>query len=398
MTAEPRRLPSLIVATVLAIVIALSQLPAILPSSWLQPLLASPWSQYGIVSISVARDELGGWVVLLAIVAALLAWRALRARRSLVRRSVGAVAGLALLASAVTSGLLLYTSIDQGAGFRPFAPLVPTAGGHGGPDETLTVGSADGEALRADLYRPSGDEDAPVVLYIHGGGFDGGARNPNALNRYLADRGYAVLDVDYRLARPDRPTWDLATADIGCALSWLGREGPAFGLDTDRVALLGESAGGNLALNAAYRSQSGDLEPSCGSADDLPQVSAVIGGYPVVDLAGDEARTGLGRLMGEVYIGGAPDEFPDRYAAIDPASHVAADSPPTLVYHGTRDHLVLPGPVEDFVARIREAGVTTRYTAIPATDHGAGSLLGTSTWGTGIIQAVVVQWLDDHVA
>ena len=397
MTAAPRRRSSLIVATLLGIVVALSQLPAILPTSWVQPLLASSWSQYGIVSLSVARDELGGWVLVLAIVAALLAWRALRARRSVVRGVVGAVAGLALLGSAVTSGLLIYASVDQGAGFRPFAPLVPTAGGHGGPDETLAVGSADGEALRADLYRPSGDEAAPVVLYIHGGGFNGGARNPNALNRYLADRGYAVLDIDYRLARPDRPTWDLATADIGCTLSWLGREGPGFGLDIDRVALLGESAGGNLALNAAYRSQSGDLEPSCGSAEDLPRVSAVIGGYPVVDLAGEEAKTAFGRLMGEVYTGGSPEEFPDRYAAIAPASHVTADSPPTLVYHGTRDHLVLPEPVEEFVTEVRSEGVSTRYTAIPATDHGAGSLLGTSTWGTGIIQAVVVQWLDAHL-
>ncbi|OUZ08908.1 hypothetical protein BHE97_12330 [Aeromicrobium sp. PE09-221] len=398
MTAAPRRVPSLIAATALAIVIALSQLLAVLPPSWLQPLLASSWTQHGIVSLSVARDEIGGWVVVLAVVAALLAWRSLGTRRSLPRKAVGAVAGFGLAASLVTSGLLVYTSIDQGAGVRPFAPLLPAMASHGGPDETLAVGSADGEPLRADLYRADSDGPAPVVLYVHGGGFDGGARSPNALNRYLADRGYAVLDVDYRLARPDRPTWDLATADIGCTLSWLGREGAAFGLDVERIAILGESAGGNLALNAAYRSQSGNLEPSCGSADDIPNVSAVIGGYPVVDLAGEEARTGLGRLMGEVYIGGSPEEFPERYAAIAPATHVTADSPPTLVYHGTRDHLVLPGPVEEFVATVRREGVTTRYTSIPATDHGGGSLFGTSTWGTGIIQAAIVQWLDAHIA
>lgn len=398
MTAAPRRRPSLIVAALLGIVIALSQLLALLPPAWVHPLLASPWSQYGVVSLSVARDELGAWVVILALVAALLAWRALGAGRSVPRTTIGALTGLGLVASLVTSGLLIYTSVDQGAGFRPFAPLVPTASGHGGPDETVTIGSAEGEALRADLYRAEGEDAAPVVLYVHGGGFDGGSRGPNALNRHLADRGYAVLDVEYRLARTDRPTWDLAVADVGCALTWVGREGAAFGLDPERVAVLGESAGGNLALNAAYRSVDGDLQPSCGSTDDLPEVSAVIGGYPVVDLTGDEAETGLGRLMGEVYTGGSPEEFPDRYAAIAPASHVTADSPPTLVYHGTRDHLVLPEPVEQFVKEARSGGVATRYTAIPATDHGAGSLLGTSTWGTGIIQAVVVQWLDAHLA
>ncbi|RLV56672.1 alpha/beta hydrolase [Aeromicrobium phragmitis] len=384
-----------VVAGVLTLVILATQLIALLPPHWWGPALDVPWLQYAIIVLGVGRDELGIWLVLLAILALVLAVRAVRAAASAARRVLTLGAAVALLASAATAGTLVTAAADEGAGVWPFAPTVPFMSNLEGPDATVTVSELNDEELRADLYLPGADGPHPVVVFVHGGGFDGGDKGPSPYHRYLADRGYAVVDVQYRLARPGRPTWDLAVNDVGCALTWVTRHAGEYALDARRVALFGQSAGGNLAYNAGYLASSGDLDPSCGSADELPHVRAVLGSYPAVDLT--DTRTVFGRRLSAGYIGGSPQEYPERYAFTHPLTHASPSSPPTLVVQGTRDHLVLPGPAERFVREIRQLEIPTRYVPLPASEHGAGDFGGTATWGTRTTRAVVVQWLNAHV-
>lgn len=390
-----RRL-STIVAAALSFVVLLAQLLALLPSHWWGRVLDVPWFQFAVIGLGVVRDELGVWVVLLALAALALAVRAARASASLPRRVIVLSAAIATLVSAATAGLLVATVAREGGGLRLFAPAIPLRSDAGIPDETVTVARVGGETLRADLYLPAGSGSShPVVVYVHGGGFDGGDKGPRPYHRHFADRGYAVLDIQYRLARPGRPTWDLAVADVGCALTWVTAQAGAYGLDPERVALFGESAGGSLAYLAGYLAADDQLVPSCGSPQELAGVRAVIGGYPAVDLM--DRRTVFGRQLGERYAGGTPSEFPERYAFADPLTHATASSPPTLVMQGTRDHLVLPGPVRDFAEQVRRLGVPTRYVAIPATEHGAGDFGAAPTWGTQLIRAATLSWLDTYL-
>jgi len=117
--------------------------------------------------------------------------------------------------------------------------------------DNLQIPARDGCPLGARLYAPKRDAGLPVLLYLHGGGFTvGGLDTHDSLCRQLALRsGCAVVSLDYRLAPEHRfPT---AVEDCIDALQWLAREGASLGLDTQRIAIGGDSAGGTLAAVCA---------------------------------------------------------------------------------------------------------------------------------------------------
>jgi acetyl esterase len=120
--------------------------------------------------------------------------------------------------------------------------------------EDLRVPTPDGAALPARLYAPS-HERLPVLLYLHGGGFTiGNLETHDSLCRQLALRsGAAVVALDYRLAPEHRfPT---AVNDSWVAMRWLSEQGDALGLDSTRLAVGGDSAGGTLAAVAALHAR-----------------------------------------------------------------------------------------------------------------------------------------------
>src|SRR6202022_3108945 len=80
-------------------------------------------------------------------------------------------------------------------------------------------------------------------------------------NRWLAERGYLVLDIQYRLA--PAAGWREAVGDIGRATTWLRANADDLGVDPGRIALLGRSAGGHLALLAAFTADASDQQPPC---------------------------------------------------------------------------------------------------------------------------------------
>ena len=112
----------------------------------------------------------------------------------------------------------------------------------------------DGERLTLDLYRPKvGVESRPVVMVIHGGGWAGGTKREfTTLSRYLAARGYVVANIDYRLA----PAWKFPTPqdDLRTAIQYVKNLETTHGVDPTRMALLGRSSGGQIALLEAYTS------------------------------------------------------------------------------------------------------------------------------------------------
>ena len=133
---------------------------------------------------------------------------------------------------------------EKGANvLEPEAPQLPRV-------QDLAIPAADGAALPARLYAPAPGP-LPVLLYFHGGGFTiGSVASHDTLCRTLASRsGCAVLSVGYRLAPEHRfPT---AVDDAWAATRWLAANGAGLGLDAQRMAVGGDSAGGTLATVCA---------------------------------------------------------------------------------------------------------------------------------------------------
>lgn len=178
-----------------------------------------------------------------------------------------------------------------------------------------------------ELSLPAGTDSAvPVVVLIHGGfwsadyGLD--LMRPLALD--LVSRGYAVWNIEYRRLGEIGGGYPGTLDDVGVAIDQLAVLAADRPLDLGRVALVGHSAGGQLALWAADRTN--------------PVVSAslAIGLGPVVDLAGG-ARAGLGGGAIAALLGGTPDGQPDRYLAATPTT---ATGTKLVVVRGSADSIV----------------------------------------------------------
>ena len=123
----------------------------------------------------------------------------------------------------------------------------------GPPSQTVTyLGAGASSVRRLDMWLvPEGagvrGRRHPAVVLVHGGGWDQGSRGGSLLPGWLAGRGYVVFDIDYRLATPTSPSWQQATGDVKCAVGWVNDHAARFGVDPERIALLGSSAGGHLA-------------------------------------------------------------------------------------------------------------------------------------------------------
>ena len=109
----------------------------------------------------------------------------------------------------------------------------------------------DGQRLTMTVYRPSGDGRFPTIVQIYGGAWQRGTpEDQSELGRYLAARGYVIFAIDYRHA--PRWKWPAQIADVRSALAWIREHAENYKADVTRLALVGRSAGAQLALLAAY--------------------------------------------------------------------------------------------------------------------------------------------------
>ncbi len=218
---------------------------------------------------------------------------------------------------------------------------------------------ADGKELLADLYLPQGDgETFPVILWLHGGGWRFGDRRLGPdLSRFLAERGFAMASIDYRLSGD--AIFPAQVIDVKTSIRWLRSIASQYHLDPNRIGVWGSSAGGHLAACAAL---SGSNEfVSDEHAGYESQVQAVVDGYGPTDFSRmDEDRSGQGlegrdaesaAVAGTVptgdatsfesmLIGCAVSTSPREVQLANPMNYVRAGSPPFLILHGQSDLLV----------------------------------------------------------
>ena len=211
-------------------------------------------------------------------------------------------------------------------------------------------------------------EAAPVVVLIHGGfwypGYGRDLMEPLAAD--LAGRGYAVWTLDYRPSRRGTSGWPYLFEDVAAGfdhLLALAEEHPEA-LDLDRVAVVGHSAGGHLALWIAARA---NLPAGSPGAEPRLRPQAVVGQAAVADLAA-AARDNLGGGAVQRLLGGEPEDVPDRYALVSPLA-LLPNGTATLLVHGTRDNLVPPEQSRAYGEAARTAGEEVELVLVDGADH-----------------------------
>ncbi len=297
---------------------------------------------------------------------------------------------------------------------RRWTPLLPTSPRNQCQRDLIYgVHPGTGQPLRADLWSPSPEvtRSGLGVIYIHGGAWRLGQKDMGTRTffRRLNAQGHVVLDIDYTLA----PATDVIgmVGDVKRALIWFKQHADAHGVDPQRIVLIGGSAGGHLALLAAYTPNDPALQPDAGfvsRAETGPvdtSVRAVVSFYGPTDfrhvyadvealrqrlarrkriplygylietllqLAGlAPSRTPVENSKNFVVelLGVSPDDQPDLYRALSPAGRVGPHCPPTLLLQGTADIFGMSRSVRELYQMLTAAGVPTVLVEFPNTDH-----------------------------
>ena len=235
-----------------------------------------------------------------------------------------------------------------------------------------------GPALTLDVYRRRSprSEPAPCLVYVHGGSWGGG--DPRRVFRtvvhHMASQGWVVMTIRYPLS----PTATFPEHVIGVnrALHWLRAEGAgAFGLDPDRIALAGGSAGAHLASLAAL--SNGNHQPGFELADTSVKAAIVL--YGIYDFVNRNKARADWPLIPVRVMKATVTEAPDRYRDASPVDQVRGDAPPFIVIHGTNDSLVPIAEAEFFVNTLRNAGAPVQFLRVRWAQHGFDVLGGVRT-------------------
>lgn len=253
---------------------------------------------------------------------------------------------------------------------------------------------AGGETLRLDVSAPDGAGPFPVVILVHGGGWSSGdkagAEKPNSgadITPWfspLTEAGFLYVSINYRHAPAHR--WPACLDDTRAAIGWVRDHAAEFRGDPERIALMGHSAGGQLALLAAMPGAEGEPSP----------VSAVVGCAAVSDFVADVARRGglSPSLQGLLALPVEPTpEVLEKLRALSPVTRIARGYPPLLLLHGEADKTVPLAQSSALQERARTLGVKCELYVLP----GAGHRLTEWTTHDPAWAKVLTGWLRAHL-
>lgn len=215
--------------------------------------------------------------------------------------------------------------------------------------------------LNIDFYSSQTNSKAPCVIFIHGGSWaEGDSKQLPALNSYLANKGYHVAAINYRLAPKYKSP--APVEDVKDVLNYLKSNSEKLKIDTANFVLLGRSAGGQIALCAAYIFND-------------PNIKGVVSFYAPADMVWG-ARIKTNKLVLNTdkvftdYLGGLIDAVPEKYHEAGAVDHVNNNSTPTLIIHGPNDAMVAYQHSEHLNKKLEENKVQHYFLDLPWATHG----------------------------
>ncbi|MES2921791.1 MAG: alpha/beta hydrolase [Verrucomicrobiota bacterium] len=230
----------------------------------------------------------------------------------------------------------------------------------GGLHANIEYGEAGDEKLLLDAHVPQGSGSFPVAILIHGGGWGSGSKEGDItpLLEPLSAANFTWFSINYRLAPKNR--WPACYEDVKTAIRWVKTHAAEFKGDSHKIALVGYSAGGELACLAAVR------------AGDDTRVQAVVGLAAPTDMPADMARRGG---LSEAF-----QALVERPAVVDAATtkileemspiyHLKPGLPPFLLIHGTEDKSVMHAQSVNLQAKLKEYRVPCQLLTIQGAPH-----------------------------
>jgi acetyl esterase/lipase len=254
--------------------------------------------------------------------------------------------------------------------------------------------------LLCDLWQPPAGaaRSGLAVIYLHGSGWyyfdkDTGTR---PFFHQLTAQGHVVMDVAYRLC-PEVDIYGMV-ADVKRSVAWMKANAHLYNVNPERIILAGGSAGGHLALLAAYTPDDARLNPADLAGQDL-SVRGVISTYGPVDMRATYRHLAQERLIGlprveigqpgadtmqknfsdagrvDTLLGGHLQEVPEAYELASPLAHAGSACPPTLLIQGESDVIAPIAATRELHRKLAECGVPAVNIVYPLANHAFDLLL-----------------------
>jgi acetyl esterase/lipase len=256
-------------------------------------------------------------------------------------------------------------------------------------EDNITYGKADDTELKLDLARPEGDGPFPAIVFIHGGGWSGGNRQGyRGQIQEAARRGYVAATISYRLMKFDESKKETTTAtpifpaqihDAKAAIRWMRSNAKKYHVDPDRIGVTGGSAGGHLSLLVGLTDPSSKLEGDSGNPEQSSRVQAVVNVFGPTDMVFCYEKSAL-PWVARLFVGGTPNDVPDRYKVASPLTYVSKDDPPVLTLHGDKDALVPVEQARVLDEKMKAVGASHTLTVFEGQGHGFGGEYDKKAW------------------
>jgi acetyl esterase/lipase len=240
----------------------------------------------------------------------------------------------------------------------------------------VTYLRANGWEGKLDIYAqrmPPNSPPAPVVIFIHGGGWVQGTKEGSILQGVLpyVAMGYSVVNVEYRLANVSLAP--AAIEDCRCALRWVVAHAKDYNFDVDRIVVSGASAGGHLALTTGLIPASAGMDRMCYTTSE-PKVAAIVNFFGIADIP-DMLEGPNKKPFPESWpyttqwLGNQPNRA-EIAKASSPMTYVRAGVPPIISIHGDADPLVPYHHSVKLQEALQKAGVVHELVTIQGGGHG----------------------------
>ncbi|MGL6075589.1 MAG: alpha/beta hydrolase fold domain-containing protein [Fimbriiglobus sp.] len=220
------------------------------------------------------------------------------------------------------------------------------------------------ERQKLDLFVPKSETPLPVVIWIHGGGWEAGDKSGNPAIALLT-QGYAVVGINYRLSQ--HAVFPAQIEDCKAAIRYLRDNAKKHNLDPDHFAVWGASAGGHLSLLLGTSHGVKDLEGE--ESKTSTQVQAVCDWFGPTDLVKLSPSFAKNNPITKL-IGGTTGEKADLAKAANPITHLTKDDAPVLIFHGDEDSLVPLSQSELFAAAAKKTGIECELVTFNKANHG----------------------------
>ena len=261
-------------------------------------------------------------------------------------------------------------------------------------------------AMKMDILQPKSQEKLPAIVYVTGGGFiNANKDNGIQLRMHLAEAGYVVASIQYRVAPTAKFPQPLE--DVKSAIRYLKAHADSYGIDPERVGIVGGSAGGYLTAMAGTTSGTTTFDKG-ENLSVTSDVKAAVDLYGLSDLTriGDdysdavkEAHKSAGApealwVNGSAVFGGKDGGIladPKAANAANPINYISKTSAPMLLMHGAKDFVVSPSQTDLLFQALQEKGIPSRRYLVEGAAHGG------IYWNQEEVLSIITQFFDQYL-